>query len=177
MQELIDVLMQQSDAFNAEFVRYFYEDPSDREVLKGILEPGLAASTALSRHQDRYARHPVTSVVRHPNPSANKPEFSYTRRLPSADAPIGSFEDIPGAASIANVLQRPSSDAKPVANSFDALTREGAVDMLARGIPVPPSSSSSGLAGPSTAPGHTLVGPAVPPSTSAEMEGVENAGL
>jgi hypothetical protein len=34
MQELIDVLLQQDDAFNADFVRYFYEDPSDCDVLK-----------------------------------------------------------------------------------------------------------------------------------------------
>ncbi|KAJ7825578.1 hypothetical protein B0H14DRAFT_2596528 [Mycena olivaceomarginata] len=167
MQELVDVLLQQADAFHADFVRHFYEDETDREVLQGILERGLQSSTALSRHQDRYARHPVTPVVHNRTPTANEPEYSYTRLLPSAAAPLGALEDLPNVAAVSNVLQRASSPASahPPANAFDSLTKEDALQYLAN------------VAGPSTAPGHTLVGPAVPPSTSAEMEGVENAGL
>jgi hypothetical protein len=167
MQELVDVLLQQSDAFHADFVRHFYEDETDREVLQGILERGLQMSTALSRHQDRYTRHPVSPVVHNPKPSANEPEFSYTRLLPPADAPLGALEDIPNVSAVANVLQRAPTQASATSapNSFDSLTKADALQYLAN------------AAGPSTAPGHTLVGPAVPPSTSAEMEGVENAGL
>ncbi|KAJ7746525.1 hypothetical protein B0H14DRAFT_3514244 [Mycena olivaceomarginata] len=141
MQELVDVLLQQADAFHADFVRHFYEDETDREVLQGILERGLQSSTALSRHQDRYARHPVTPVVHNRTPTANEPEYSYTRLLPSAAAPLGALEDLPNVAA------------------------EDALQYLAN------------VAGPSTAPGHTLVGPAVPPFDFCGDGGVENAGL
>jgi hypothetical protein len=57
------------------------------------------------------------------------------------------------------------------------LTQEAALRAFAKPSAAAASNSAPPVAGPSTAAGHTLVGPAVPPSTSAEMEGVEDAGL
>ncbi|KAJ7364487.1 hypothetical protein DFH08DRAFT_798824 [Mycena albidolilacea] len=60
MQELVDILLQQSDTFHTDFMHHFYEDETDHEVLQGILEHGLQSFTALSHHQNRYAWHPVS---------------------------------------------------------------------------------------------------------------------
>ncbi|KAJ7811797.1 hypothetical protein B0H14DRAFT_2606270 [Mycena olivaceomarginata] len=86
IQELIDVLLQQDDTFNTEFMHYFYEDQMDRDILQGILECSLKATSALSCHQDRHARHPVTPVVHNPAASANEPEYYSYTCCPPVDA-------------------------------------------------------------------------------------------
>ncbi|KAJ7789258.1 hypothetical protein B0H14DRAFT_2627416 [Mycena olivaceomarginata] len=183
MQELVDVLLQQSEAFHADFVCHFYEDETDCEVLQGILERGLQMSTALSRHQDRYAWHPVSPVVHTPKLPANEPESLYTCLLPPADALLGVLKDIPIVSAIAKVLQHTSLQvsATRAPNTFDSLTKEATLEYLTNVAPSV-SGSSSMLAGslsmaPTSSPTRSLVGPAAPHSTSTAMEGVEGCGL
>ncbi|KAJ7305504.1 hypothetical protein DFH08DRAFT_825004 [Mycena albidolilacea] len=147
LQELVDIILQQNDAFNAEYVRLFYEDSSDREVLQGLLERALRHTSPEERHRDR-------DIDALPNFGAVKPILQQTPGL------------VPVAPSHPLVVP---------------LTQEAALQVFAKPLAAVPSSNSSLVAGPSTAPlfpspGHTLIGLAVPPSTSAEMEGVENAG-
>jgi hypothetical protein len=183
LQEVVDIILQQNDGFDAEYVRLFYEDPGDREVLQGLLEHALHHTSPEERHRDRYARHPVSPVVHNPELSADEPTNSYTRLVPFDDPRISNLDALPNFGAVKNILQRPPG-LVPVMPSHPLvvpLTQEAALRAFAKPSAVVPSSSSLLVAGPSTAPlfpspGHTLVGPAVPPSTSAEMEGVENDG-
>jgi hypothetical protein len=174
LQELVDIVLQQNDGFDAEYVRLFYEDPGDREVLQGLLERALRHTSAEERHRDRYARHPVTPVVHNPKPTVDEPSNSYTRLVPFDDRRISDIDALPNFGAVKHILQQ-SPGLVPVVPSQPLavpLTQEAALRAFAK---------PSTVAGPSTAPlfpspGHTLVGPAVPPSTSAEMEGVEDDG-
>ncbi|KAJ7659468.1 hypothetical protein B0H14DRAFT_3540493 [Mycena olivaceomarginata] len=177
-QELVDIILQQNDGFDAEYVRLFYEDPGDREVLQGLLERALRHTSPEERHRDRYARHPVTPVVHKPKPSVNEPSNSYTRLVPSDDHCISDIDALPNFGAVKHILQQ-APGLVPVAPSHPLavpLTQEVALRAFAKPSAAVASNSAPPVAGPSTAPlfpspGHTLVGPAVPPSTSAEMEG------
>ncbi|KAJ7889572.1 hypothetical protein B0H14DRAFT_3429574 [Mycena olivaceomarginata] len=168
LQELVDIILQQNDGFDAEYVRLFYEDPGDRE----------------ERHRDRYARHPVTPVVHKPKPSVNEPSNSYTRLAPSDDPRISDIDALPNFGAVQPILQQ-APGLVPVVPSHPLavpLTQEAALRAFAKPSAAVASNSAPPVAGPSTtpffpSPGHTLVGPGVLPSTSAEMEGVENTGL
>ncbi|KAJ7733435.1 hypothetical protein B0H14DRAFT_2639610, partial [Mycena olivaceomarginata] len=151
MQELVDVLLQQADAFHADFVRHFYEDETDREVLQGILERGLQSSTALLAPSRSLCAAPplrlwsITARLPPTSPST-RTLASCLPRLPRSVLSRTS----PTLPPLATSSQRASSPASahPPANAFDSLTKEDALQYLAN------------VAGPSTAPGHTLVGPA-----------------
>ncbi|KAJ7303800.1 hypothetical protein DFH08DRAFT_825580 [Mycena albidolilacea] len=158
LQELIDIILQQNDGFDAEYVRLFYEDPDDHE----------------ERHRDRYARHPVTPVVHNPKLTVDEPSNLYTRLVPFDDPRISDIDMLPNFSTVKSILQQPPGlvPAAPSHPLAVPLTQEAALRAFAK---------PSTVAGPSTAPlfpspGHTLVGPAVPPSPSAAMEGVENDG-
>jgi hypothetical protein len=157
--------------------------PSDREVLQGLLERALQHTSPEERHQDQYARHPVTPMVHNPGPSVDELSNSYTRLVPFDDPRISNIDVLPNFGAVKPILQQ-TPGLVPVAPSHPLavpLTQEAALRAFTKPSVAVPSSSSSLVAGPSIAPlfpspGHTLIGPAVPPSTSAEMEGVENAG-
>ncbi|KAJ7806915.1 hypothetical protein B0H14DRAFT_2610086 [Mycena olivaceomarginata] len=146
-QELVDIILQQNDGFDAEYVRLFYEDPGDREVLQGLLERALRHTSPEERHRDR------------------------------------DIDALPNFGAVKHILQQ-APGLVPVAPSHPLavpLTQEVALRAFAKPSAAVASNSAPPVAGPSTAPlfpspGHTLVGPAVPPSTSAEMEGVEDDG-
>jgi hypothetical protein len=182
-QELVDIILQQNDGFDAEYVRLFYEDPGDREVLQGLLERALRHTSPEERHRDRYARHPVTPVVHKPKPSVNEPSNSYTRLVPSDDYRISDIDALPNFGTVKPILQQ-APGLVPVVPSHPLavpLTQEAALCAFAKPLAAVASNSAPPVAGPSTlplfpSPGHTLVSPAVPPSTSAEMEGVEDDG-
>ncbi|KAJ7811702.1 hypothetical protein B0H14DRAFT_2606372 [Mycena olivaceomarginata] len=183
LQELIDIILQQDDAFDTEYVQLSYKDPTDREVLQGLLEHALRHTSPEERHRDWYARHPVTPVVYNPEPSVDKPANSYTRLVPFDDPCISDIDALPNFGAVKSILQQ-TPGLVPVAPSHPLaapLTQEAALRAFAKPSAAVPSSSSSLVAGPSTAPlfpspGHTLIGPAVPPLTSAAMEEVENTG-
>jgi hypothetical protein len=50
LQKLVDIILQQNNTFDAEYVRLFYEDPGDREVLQGLLERALRHTSPDERH-------------------------------------------------------------------------------------------------------------------------------
>ncbi|KAJ7771899.1 hypothetical protein B0H14DRAFT_3509027 [Mycena olivaceomarginata] len=59
LQEVIDIIIQQNNAFDTEYVWLFYEDPGDREVLQGLLEcapPAFVCPTLA----------PFAPIVQHP---------------------------------------------------------------------------------------------------------------
>jgi hypothetical protein len=178
----MNIILQQNDAFDAEYVRLFYEDPGDREVLQGLLERALRHTLPEERHRDQYARHPVTPVVHNPKPTVDEPSNSYTRLVPFDDPRISDIDRLPNFSAIKPILQQ-SPGLVPVVLSHPLavpLTQEAALWAFAKPSAAVLSNSASLVAGPSPtplfpSPGRTLVGPAVPPSTSAEMEGVENA--
>jgi hypothetical protein len=183
LQELVDIILQQNDGFDTEYVRLFYEDPGDHEVLQGLFEHALRHTSAEERHRDHYARHPITPVVHKPKLSVNEPSNSYTQLVPSGDSRISDIDALPNFDAVKPILQQ-SPGLVPVVPSHPLavpLTQKAALRVFAKPLAAVPSNSASLVAGPSAAPlflspGHTLVGPAVPPSTSAAMEGVENSG-
>ncbi|KAJ7743541.1 hypothetical protein B0H14DRAFT_2637421 [Mycena olivaceomarginata] len=105
-QELVDIILQQNDGFDAEYVRLFYEDPGDREVLQGLLERALQHTSPEERHRDRYAQHPVTPVVHKPKPSVNELSNSYTRLVPSDDHRISDIDVLPNFGAVKPILQQ-----------------------------------------------------------------------
>jgi hypothetical protein len=119
-------------------------------------------------------------VVHNPKLSVDEPTNSYTHLVPFEDPRISNIDALPNFGTITPILQRAPGSVPDTPPRLKAvkLTQETALQVFAKPLAAAPSM----VAGPSTvplvpSPGHTLVGPAVPPSTSAAMEGLGDSGL
>ncbi|KAJ7803409.1 hypothetical protein B0H14DRAFT_2613352 [Mycena olivaceomarginata] len=184
LQEVVDIIIQQNNTFDTAYVQLFYEDPEDREVLQGLLKCTLQYSSPEDCHRDWYVWHPVTPVVHNPKLSPDQATNSHTRLVPFEDPHISDIDTLPNFCTVVPILQQAPGSVPDTPSHLKAvqLTQETALQAFAKPSTAAPSVSSSLVAGPSTtplipSPGHTLVDPAVPPSTSAAMEQVEDGGL
>ncbi|KAJ7763686.1 hypothetical protein B0H14DRAFT_3510593 [Mycena olivaceomarginata] len=152
--EVVNVLLQQNNVFNAKYVHLFFENTNNCNVLCGLLEHAVQHSTPESCHQDHHKRHPITPVVCNPALTVNQPVYSYTRLAPPADPQVGSLKSLPNVSAIAPVLQCSASQASNTSSHPMAvkLTKEVALWVFTRPSGSAPSSSSLLPAGPLDAP-------------------------
>ncbi|KAJ7687463.1 hypothetical protein B0H14DRAFT_2653844 [Mycena olivaceomarginata] len=106
LQEVVDILLQQNDAFDArtpmiaKFCKVSSSALSATRPLRNVTETGTA-------------RHPITPVVNHPQPTVDEPRNSYTRRVPFDEPRISDIVRYPNFGAVKPILQQTHPPADP----------------------------------------------------------------